>query len=343
MDELKEAAQLENEEIRKFMAVMNQALDQLGAGDARHTTLATGIYRLQQESGVLPPTTALKSNVHVRRIGRYPVGGGPKCDIWEGQWLENEKVALKALRNSRFPPKERKRFQREVNIWRLVWEADKGKYILPFYGTVTDDGPYPLLVSPWQANGTAIEWVKKHPDDIDYIKLVLGVACGIRVLHDWDTPIVHGDLKGENILISDAGEPLLSDFGLSKILEDCTGTPFTQTKGISDSFRWFAPEIFHSGKLTTSSDVFSFSMTALELFTGMPPFSHIKQPPQVLIRMERGERPEKPTDSLVKARGLDDTLWEFLEKCWAQDPNARPSIQEVIQELTPPRYPLDTF
>lgn len=59
--------------------------------------------------------------------------------------------------------------------------------------------------------------------------------------------------------------------------------------------------------------------------------------------MERGERPEKPTDSLVKARGLDDTLWEFLEKCWAQDPNARPSIQEVIQELTPPRYPLDTF
>ena len=90
----------------------------------------------------------------------------------------------------------------------------------------------------------------------------------------------------QNILINSNGEPLLADFGLSKvcpsdvhrtygmtdpcvrkqIMEDLTGMPFTQSRGVSDSYRWFAPELCCSpGILSTASDVFAYAMTVLEV------------------------------------------------------------------------------
>jgi hypothetical protein len=51
-----------------------------------------------------------------------------------------------------------------------------------------------------------------------------------------------------------------------QVVEDITGVPFTQSQGISDSYRWFAPELcVGPGILSTSSDIYSFAMTALEV------------------------------------------------------------------------------
>lgn len=89
-------------------------------------------------------------------------------------------------------------------------------------------------------------------------------------------------------MIDDSGQPLLADFGLSKVrsprtvhlscwmtsllqmIEDLTGVPFTQSKGVSESYRWFAPEMCCSpGIVSTSSDIFSFAMTVLEVSTAI--------------------------------------------------------------------------
>lgn len=49
-------------------------------------------------------------------------------------------------------------------------------------------------------------------------------------------------------------------------MEDITGMPFTQSRGVSDSYRWFAPELCcFPGVISTRSDVFAFAMTALEV------------------------------------------------------------------------------
>ena len=49
-------------------------------------------------------------------------------------------------------------------------------------------------------------------------------------------------------------------------MEDLTGVPFTQSRGISDSYRWFAPELCSApGILSTASDVFAYAMTVLEV------------------------------------------------------------------------------
>ena len=68
--------------------------------------------------------------------------------------------------------------------------------------------------------------------------------------------------------------------------------------------------------------------------TGEHPFPHIKRTPEVLIRVQQGDRPRRPTDPEIVARGLDDNLWVLLEQCWEEDPTVRPKIEEVLSRLT---------
>jgi serine/threonine protein kinase len=103
-----------------------------------------------------------------------------------------------------------------MDVWSKLWDSDRGRHILPFYGWCQTDGPYPYVVSPWQANGTAIDYVKKNAF-INHKQLVLGIARGVEVLHTMNPPIIHGEIKGEHIQVGATGNPLLSDFGLSKV------------------------------------------------------------------------------------------------------------------------------
>jgi hypothetical protein len=67
--------------------------------------------------------------------------------------------------------------------------------------------------------------------------------------------------------------------------------------------------------------------------TGQPPFSHIKRTTEVLIEMQKGERPRKPTDNAIRERGLDDHLWDVITQCWKELPEIRPNIDEVLAQL----------
>ncbi|KAH8830184.1 kinase-like domain-containing protein [Flagelloscypha sp. PMI_526] len=320
------ASQENNAMLQQMMAMMQQMMGQNAAERSRtHHGLSTNLWHLQKKIGHLADFHL--KNGEVQKKGEYPITGGAAMDVYEGMFLDEEKVAIKVVRSIDNSQKSLRRFEREVKIWSQIWNADKGNHILPFYGYCLTEGPYPWMISPWQKNGNAMDYVRKN-EDVDHLLLTARIAKGLSILHGMK--IVHGDLKSANVLINDRGRPLIADFGLSQIVEDVTGVPFTQSRGVSESYRWFAPEVcMGKGTLSFKSDIYSFAMTILEIMSHEQPYSNIKHPPEVVIRTARGELPLRPSSARALDRGLDDKLWSVLLRCWDQDINKRPTINEL--------------
>jgi serine/threonine protein kinase len=137
-----------------------------------------------------------------------------------------------------------------------------------------------------------------------------------------------------NVLISKSGNAQVGDYGLSSIISNPTFT-IAATPGVAGSSRWLAPEIIDppggagSKPLTASksADVFAFAMLAVEVFAGKVPFGDMKNE-SVVVQIVAGKRPEKPL--AAEQLGLSVEMWKFIEKCWNQNPNKRPSMDQVV-------------
>ena len=141
-------------------------------------------------------------------------------------------------------------------------------------------------------------------------------------------------------------EPRISDFGLSKLLDEANTNTLTQNIG---SVRWTARElIMDQHCVTVESDIWAFGMTALELFTNAPPYAHLRKDAQIIVSIYKGELPARPTASPITTsafgrlgmgmkikRGvpMDDNLWDICKKCWVADPRLRPSTRELSKQL----------
>ncbi|KAF8990000.1 kinase-like protein, partial [Hymenopellis radicata] len=107
---------------------------------------------------------------------------------------------------------------------------------------------------------------------------LLEITQGLKYLHESDPQITHADVRGANILIDSELHCRLADFGLSLVSETRLPGSSAIMKG---SLRWLPPEmmdysLFDSAYLT-ARDIYSFGCTVIEIYTGRPPFSHIKK------------------------------------------------------------------
>jgi len=233
-------------------------------------------------------------------------------------------VALKALRALRSSDKPHKKLERELQRWA---ELDH-KNTLPFYGVVTDIGPYFYMVSPWQENGNLLAYVKNNPQPRkDY--LLRGAADGLNYLHS--RKIVHGNVKCTNVLVSHEGESLICDFKITRIAEE-TGNAISGTASSRNDVRYLAAELIGAESLpaTTYSDTYSFAMLIIECITEEVPFSDIKDE-VTHARLMEGLHPTRPPNGSKDY--VSDVLWDLMIRCWSPVPGDRPAMEYVHRFL----------
>ncbi|KAJ6549226.1 kinase-like domain-containing protein, partial [Mycena vulgaris] len=150
---------------------------------------------------------------------------------------------------------------------------------------------------------------------------------GFDYLHSRN--IVHGDLRGTNILISDDGSVCLSDFGLPTAINDGNSSTgiIPSSSDRAGSIRWFALELISPAAFgcerfvrTPASDVYAYGCVCLEVIVHgtYPPFSYVTDV-AAMLTVIAGERPEKPED-------LREELWDVAVAAWASDSRARATI-----------------
>ncbi|EJD08175.1 kinase-like protein, partial [Fomitiporia mediterranea MF3/22] len=136
------------------------------------------------------------------------------------------------------------------------------------------------LVSPWMDNGDLSQYMIKHPQ-LDVIAMLAGTARGLVYLHKHD--IVHLDIKAANILVSLSGEPLICDFGISRMLDKTNAAHVISDDEMEGTVRYMAPEIFYGASHGKASDVWAFGMLVLELLSRKQPFNHLSSDIQVIL------------------------------------------------------------
>ncbi|KAJ7770535.1 kinase-like domain-containing protein [Mycena metata] len=252
-------------------------------------------------------------------------------DIWRGIWRR----VLCIARWQGCGPESYATFLRKCPVAKystsLVWRDLHHPHILPFIGIDRDTFPSLAIVSPWMEQGTVLNHLDRHGHaDID--KLLFQIAQGIGYLHSRN--IVHGDLRGANILVNDNWTACLADFGLSNFTDPISTASSTKRAG---SLYWMAPELLDPNRYgrkfvrTPATDVYAFGCVCVELYTGRPPLSDLPGP-AVIFPILNGERAPRP----MGPPAMSDTLWQNVTKYWAADPEARPPSDIMTQQMVWP-------
>ncbi|KAG7448860.1 kinase-like protein [Guyanagaster necrorhizus] len=216
----------------------------------------------------------------------------------------------------------------------MVWRQLRHPYILPLLG-VNEDlfAPRFCLISPWMRQGNIIEYLHKNPQDSHKRpKFVVEIADAIQWLHGLQPPVVHADIKGANILISNDIQCYLADFGLSFVVE--THNPRSSSSLKRGTVHWLAPEYLDTSLRTeayiTSRDMYAFGCTIVEIYTGKPPFSYLLLDSAVIyeVLVKRNEPPRPGTDIFPS-----DDLWSLVLRCLSYNPADRPGAVVLFEAL----------
>ncbi|KAF8596623.1 kinase-like protein [Ceratobasidium sp. AG-I] len=228
-------------------------------------------------------------------------------------------------------------FQREVSLWHSL----RYDHILPFYGVgmrSESDRTRVYGVSPFLPNRDAVTYRKEHTlSTQESLQIAHDIASALRYLHDRDPMVVHFNVCTKNVLIDDEKRGVLGGFGFSKEISSSGSQPTSNIPSIpSDTTCFRAPEYYNDPNfpLKSSSDVWGWAMSTLELVSGETPFCEIPGGDfQAVTAMARGIRPDHDAYPNVQQLSDPNALWGLLEECWLHDAAKRPSMGEVVMRI----------
>lgn len=149
---------------------------------------------------------------------------------------------------------------------------------------------------------------------------------GIEYLHG--RSVVHRDLKSPNILLDSRGRAKISDFNLSKILDDS----INNSSMAAMNPRWLAPELFDGARPTMACDIFSFGVILWEIVECDVPWG-AENPWIIVSNLRSGKRLQIHHNPKMCPLDSFQRYSDLMEECCLQDPALRPTIHKVLASL----------
>ncbi|XP_076879992.1 ephrin type-B receptor 3b isoform X6 [Brachyhypopomus gauderio] len=231
-------------------------------------------------------------------------------------------VAIKTLKVG-YTERQRRDFLSEASI---MGQFDHPN-IIRLEGVVTKSRPV-MIVTEFMENGALDSFLRLNDGQFTVIQLVgmlRGIAAGMKYLSDMN--YVHRDLAARNILVNSNLVCKVSDFGLSRFLEDDPSDPtYTSSLGGKIPIRWTAPEAIAYRKFTSASDVWSYGIVMWEVMSyGERPYWDMSNQ-DVINAVEQDYRLPPPMD-------CPTALHQLMLDCWVKERNLRPKFSQIVNTL----------
>ena len=248
------------------------------------------------------------------------------AEVYLGQQrLLNRRVAVKVLKPELADdPAYLKRFEREAQAAAALVHAN----IVQIYEVGHSDGLH-YIVQEYVGGLNLHQWLARHgPAQLGRALSIMRQTAA-ALAKAADEGVVHRDIKPENIMLTDAGEVKVADFGLARLTRDDESLDLTQAGMTMGTPLYMSPEQVEGKPLDSRSDIYSLGATCYQMLSGSPPFvgetalgvavQHLKKEPQPLESL----RPDLPP-----------ALCRVVHKMLAKDlANRWQSPQELLREL----------
>ncbi|KAM6970292.1 ephrin type-A receptor 6-like [Aplochiton taeniatus] len=260
------------------------------------------------------------SRIRIERV----IGAGEFGEVCSGRLRTPGKkeiaVAIKTLKGG-YVERQRRDFLREASI---MGQFDHPN-IIRLEGVVTKSRPV-MIVVEFMENGSLDSFLRQNDGHFTVIQLVgmlRGIASGMKYLSDMG--YVHRDLAARNILVNSNLVCKVSDFGLSRVLEDDPEAAYTTTGG-KIPIRWTAPEAISYRKFSSASDAWSYGIVMWEVMSyGERPYWEMSNQ-DVILSIEEGYRLPAPM-------GCPVALHQLMLHCWQKERSQRPKFADVVSFL----------
>ena len=252
----------------------------------------------------------------IRQLGR-----GGFAEVWLAEDnMTNVQVAVKVYApGTGLDDNGIKIFTQEFS---MVFDMNHTNLLRPTHFDCWDRMPY--LIMPLIKNGSAFQYItegKTIPED-ECWKMLHDVAAGLAYLHEKTPPLIHQDIKPDNILIDDEGRYLITDFGISaRVRSTIRGAQAHEQSG--GTLAYMGPERFSTNpKPIMASDIWSLGAMMYELMTGLPPFGN-----------HGGVLQKNGADIPIIEGDYSQELKDIVTQCMSKETWDRPSASK-IEEMT---------
>ena len=248
------------------------------------------------------------------------LGSGSFKKVYVAVGISGEEAAWNVIKLRSMNPSQKKKVRKEVEILKEC----EHKHIMEFLGTW--ETPTSLNFVTEKASATIGDRIKAlHPVAISTIRVwCVQILDALIYLHGRKPmPIIHRDIKAENVFVASDGTIRLGDFGLA--IECQT------SNSIKGSPAFMAPEVFQKGEYGSKVDLYAFGMLVLEMRSNRTPYEERK-----MLLTERIQEVIVPPPQALDAKLFDvppkrmnALLRELIVACIENNPENRPTASEA--------------